>query len=168
MNAFSRTRLAWGLLAAGSTALLLIALFFQYVQGYAPCVMCVYQRAALVGVIAAALLGWLAPAHSMAGPLALLGWLAASIEGYLLAREHVGYQLDPSPFNQCSTFAEFPAWFQLDVWLPALFYPSGDCSQIDWSWLGLSMPQWLMGIFAVLALLAALFLGARLLAAVRR
>lgn len=168
MNQFSRARLAWALLTLGSTALLLAALYYQYVEGYAPCVMCVYQRAALGGVILAGLLGWLAPGHAVVSGLALTGWLAASVEGFLLAKEHVGYQLNPSPFHQCSTVAEFPAWLPLDAWWPAVFYPSGDCSSIDWQWLGLSMPQWLMGIFAVLAALAALFIGVRVAAAVRR
>jgi disulfide bond formation protein DsbB len=167
LYAFSRSRFAWALLTAGAALLLLIALFFQYVQGYHPCVMCVYQRAALVGVILAGLLGWLAP-QGMPGNLALPGWLAASAKGYLLAEEHVGYQLNPSPFNQCSSFAEFPAWAPLDRWMPALFHPTGDCADVDWSWLGWSMPQWLMGIFALLAGLAAFFIVVRLVGALRR
>ncbi|MDV2856957.1 MULTISPECIES: disulfide bond formation protein DsbB [Oceanimonas] len=162
---FSRSSTAWALLTLGSLSLLLTALFFQYVQGYAPCVMCVYQRAALAGVILAGALGWLASGNGVPGALALTGWLAASVEGFLLAKEHVDYQLNPSPFHQCSTVAEFPVWFQLDAWWPAVFYPSGDCSSIDWQWLGLTMPQWLMGIFAVLAGLAGLFILIRLAAA---
>jgi protein dithiol:quinone oxidoreductase len=165
---FSRSRFAWALLTAGSLALLLIALLFQYAKGYHPCVMCVYQRAALIGVIFAGVLGWLMPRHRLFSTLALLGWLAASAKGYLLAEEHVGYQLNPSPFNQCSSFAEFPAWAPLDRWLPALFHPTGDCADVDWSWLGWSMPQWLMGVFAVLAGLAAFFIVVRLAGAVRR
>ncbi|WP_375054890.1 disulfide bond formation protein DsbB [Zobellella sp. DQSA1] len=162
LYAFSRSRFAWALLTAGSLALLLIALFFQYVKGYHPCVMCVYQRAALTGVIFAGLVGWLMPRHGLFSNLALLGWLAASYQGFRLAEEHVGYQLNPSPFNQCSSFAEFPAWAPLDRWLPALFHPTGDCADVDWSLLGWSMPQWLMGIFAVLAVLAAFFILVRL------
>ncbi|PSJ48213.1 disulfide bond formation protein DsbB [Zobellella endophytica] len=163
MYAFSRSRFAWALLTLGTTLLLLIALFFQYALGYQPCVMCVYQRAALVVVIAAGLLGWLAPRSPVLASSAMLIWLAASADGFLLAWEHVGYQLNPSPFNQCSSFAEFPAWLPLDSWLPALFFPTGDCADVDWSLLGWSMPQWLMGIFAVLAALAAFFMLVRLL-----
>lgn len=163
LYAFSRSRFAWALLTLGATLLLLIALFFQYVLGYQPCVMCVYQRAALVVVILAGLLGWLAPRSPVLAASAMLIWLAASADGFLLAREHVGYQLNPSPFNQCSSVAEFPAWLPLDNWLPALFFPTGDCADVDWSLLGWSMPQWLMGIFAVLTALAAFFMLVRLL-----
>lgn len=162
LYAFSRSRMAWALLTLGSSVLLVIALFFQYGQGMAPCVMCVYQRAALLGVMLAAGVGWLAPRHPVLGNLALLGWLLAAGKGWLLAREHVGYQFNPSPFTQCSSIAEFPAWLPLDTWLPAVFYPSGDCADVSWVWMGLSMPQWLMWIFAALTALAALFIVVRI------
>lgn len=29
-----------------------------------------------------------------------------------------------------------------------MFYPDGDCSEISWQFLGFSMPQWLVVIFA--------------------
>jgi protein dithiol:quinone oxidoreductase len=162
LYAFSRTRFAWGLLTLSATSLLAAALFFQYAQGLHPCVMCVYQRAALTGVILAGLLGWLAPRNGWASNLALAGWLAASLKGFWLAKEHVGYQLNPSPFNQCSSFAEFPGWLALDHWWPTLFHPTGDCADVSWAWLSLSMPQWLMGIFALLAALAVFFIVIRI------
>ncbi|WP_417614452.1 disulfide bond formation protein DsbB [Oceanisphaera sp.] len=162
LYAFSRSRFAWALLTLGSGLLLAVALYFQYGQGMAPCVMCVYQRAALAGVMLAACLGWLAPKHGLISNLALLGWLTAAVKGGLLAKEHVGYQFNPSPFTQCSSVAEFPSWLPLDTWLPGLFHPSGDCSDVSWAWMGLSMPQWLMGIFAGLAVLAMVFILMRI------
>ncbi|MGO1617366.1 MAG: disulfide bond formation protein DsbB [Oceanisphaera sp.] len=159
---FSCTRFAWALLTLGCTVLFAVALYFQYAQGMAPCVMCVYQRAALAGVILAGILGWLAPKSTLITSLALLSWFASAIKGTLLAKEHINYQFNPSPFTQCSTVAEFPTWFALDNWLPALFHPSGDCADVSWSWMGLSMPQWLLGIFVVLAVLAGVFIVVRL------
>ncbi|WP_243454125.1 disulfide bond formation protein DsbB [Oceanisphaera pacifica] len=161
LYAFSRSRFAWALLTLGSALLFAIALFFQYGQGMAPCVMCVYQRAALAGIILAGALGWLAPKSALISSVALLGWLASAIKGVLLAKGHINYQFNPSPFTQCSTVAEFPTWLALDRWLPALFYPSGDCADVSWSWMGLSMPQWLLGIFVILAALAGLFILVR-------
>ena len=162
LYAFSRSRFAWALLTLGTGLLLAVALFFQYGQGMAPCVMCVYQRAALAGVMLAACVGWLAPRHGVISNLALLGWLAAAVKGGLLAKEHVGYQFNPSPFTQCSSVAEFPSWLALDAWLPALFHPSGDCADASWIWMGLSMPQWLMWIFTGLAALALWFIVVRI------
>lgn len=162
LYAFSRSRLAWALLTLGCGVLLAIALFFQYGPGMAPCVMCVYQRAALLGVMLSAAVGWLAPRHLVFSNLALLGWLVAAGKGWLLAKEHIDYQFNPSPFVQCSSIAEFPAWLPLDIWLPALFHPSGDCADASWIWMSLSMPQWLMWIFAGLTALAALFIVVRI------
>ena len=161
LYAFSCSRFAWGLLTLGTGLLLVIALFFQYNQGMAPCVMCVYQRAALGGVMLAAALGWLAPRNGLVSTLALFGWLAGAIKGALLAKEHINYQFTPSPFTKCSTIAEFPDWLALDHWWPAVFHPSGDCADASWVWMGLSMPQWLMGIFVMLAALAGLFIVVR-------
>ncbi|ART81251.1 disulfide bond formation protein B [Oceanisphaera profunda] len=165
---FSRSRSAWALLTLGSALLLAIALFFQYGLKMAPCVMCVYQRAALVGVMLAGALGWLAPRQPLLSSMALLGWLAAASKGLLLAKEHIHYQFNPSPFAKCTTVAEFPSWLPLERLLPSVFFPSGDCADVSWSWLGLSMPQWLLGIFAVLAALALLFIVVRLVGAVKR
>ena len=165
---FSRSRMAWAILTLGATLLLAIALFFQYALDLSPCVMCVYQRAALVGVILAGLLGWLSPRCPVLSNLALLAWLAAAIKGLLLAKEHIHYQFNPSPFAKCTTVAEFPRYLALDRWLPAVFHPSGDCADVSWSWLGFSMPQWLLGIFVVLAALAVLFMVVRLVGMLKR
>lgn len=165
--AFSRSRLAWALLTLGSALILAIALYFQYGLGMVPCVMCVYQRAALVGVMLAGALGWLSPRCPVVSNLALLGWLAAASKGVLLAKEHIHYQFNPSPFAKCTTVAEFPRWLALDSWLSSVFHPSGDCADISWSWLGYSMPQWLLAIFVVLAALAGLFILVRLASALQ-
>lgn len=168
LSDFSRSRLAWAGLTLGASALLASALFFQYGLGMSPCVMCVYQRAALLGVILAGGLGWLAPRCPILGNLALLAWLGSAVKGVLLANEHIHYQFNPSPFTKCTTVAEFPRWLALDSWLPSLFFPSGDCADISWSWLGYSMPQWLLLVFGVLSALAVLFILVRLASMLKR
>ena len=165
---FSRTPVAWALLTLGSGLLLAVALVFQYGFDMAPCVMCVYQRAALVGVMLAGALGWLSPRCPLLSNVALVGWMAAAIKGLLLAKEHIHYQFNPSPFAKCTTVAEFPRWLALDTWLPSLFHPTGDCADISWRWLGYSMPQWLLLVFGLLTALAMVFIGARLIAALQR
>ncbi|ART79280.1 disulfide bond formation protein DsbB [Oceanisphaera avium] len=158
---FSRSRTAWAALSLSSAALLGVALYFQYYMQLAPCVMCVYQRAALMGVILAGILGWLSPRSPLLSHLALGAWLASSIQGAVLAYQHHQYQLNPSPFAQCTTVAEFPTWLALDSWLPSVFAPSGDCSAIGWSWMSVSMVQWLLAIFITQALLALFFILVR-------
>ena len=67
-------------------------------------------------------------------------------------------QLHPNPFVTCDFAARFPDWLPLDKWLPAVFVATGDCSERVWSFLTLSMPQWLMVIFAAYLIVALLVL----------
>lgn len=127
-------------------------------MGLAPCVMCIYERVALVGLSFSALLGLLYPRALLLRLLALLGGLGSSVKGLLLAIKHVDYQLYPAPWNQCSYIAEFPQTLPLDRWLPAVFNPTGSCSEITWSFLGFSMAQWIVVIFAFYTLLLLILL----------
>lgn len=67
-------------------------------------------------------------------------------------------QFFPSPANTCDIFVRFPEWLPLDKWLPSVFVASGDCSEKQWSFLSLEMPQWLLAIFAVYFILGLLVL----------
>ncbi len=141
------TRLAWGLLSLSALLFELCGLFFQHVMGLPPCVMCIYERVAFLGIALAGLLGMLQPRLWPLRWAALLLWGYSSLQGLQLSLQHVDYQMNPSPFNTCSLFAEFPTWLPLDRWLPWLFNPTGDCAEIQWQFLGWSMPQWLVLIF---------------------
>ncbi|WP_075181953.1 disulfide bond formation protein DsbB [Pantoea sp. 1.19] len=155
LNSCSRGRTAWLLLAAIALLLNLVALWFQHVMLLKPCVMCIYERCALFGVMAAGLVGALAPATPLRW-LALAGWIGSAWQGLRLAWEHTQIQLHPNPFVTCDFAARFPSWLPLDRWLPQVFVASGDCAQLDWTFLSLSMPQWLIAIFAALLLVAVL------------
>ena len=147
-------RWAWGLLAASALFLELCALFFQHILGLHPCVMCIYERIATLGVLTAGLIGMVNPQKWYLRWSALLLWGFSAFRGLQLALQHVDYQINPSPFNVCSPYADFPSWLPLDTWVPWLFFPDGDCSEISWQFLGLSMPQWLVAIFAAYLLVA--------------
>jgi disulfide bond formation protein DsbB len=86
-------RLAWGLLAASAFALELCALFFQHVLGLHPCVMCIYERIALLGVSRPAC-SW---SRQSAGTRwsAMLLWGYSAFWGLKLALKHVDYQMNP-------------------------------------------------------------------------
>jgi len=163
----SRGRGAWLLLAFSALALELVALFFQHVMGLQPCVMCIYERCALFGVLAAGLVGAVAPAT----PLRWAGlaiWIYSAIEGLRLTWEHTMMQLHPSPFASCDFAARFPAWLPLDKWLPSVFVAGGDCADRSWTFLSWSMPQWMIVVFAAYLLVAALVLIAQLIKPRRR
>lgn len=159
---FSLQRTPWLLLAFSALCLELAALFFQYRQGLQPCVLCVYQRSAVMGLLLAGLIGAVAPRFLLFRAPAMLLWAASSLWGLRLALKHAGMQLFPSPANTCDFAANYPAWAKFDEWIPWLFQPTGFCEDIQWRFLGYTMPQTMLGIYAIY-LLVLLIISAALL-----
>lgn len=160
LNQCSRGRGAWLLLAFGAFALEMVALWFQHVMLLKPCVMCIYERCALFGIMGAGIVGAIAPKSPLRlGALAI--WLYSAGKGVQLAWDHTMLQLHPSPFVTCDFAARFPTWLPLDKWLPSVFVATGDCAVRQWAFLSVDMVQWLLGIFAVLLVIAVLVLIAQ-------
>ncbi len=168
LNRCSHGRTAWLLLALTSLIFELIALYFQHVMLLKPCVLCIYQRNALFGVMAAGLLGAVAPGSVVIRLPAIALWLYSAFEGLLLALKHTDIQLHPSPFATCDFFVNFPSWLPLDKWMPAVFSASGDCAERQWHFMGLEMPQWMIVVFGAYLLMCALVLVAQLFRPKRR
>jgi len=123
------------------------ALYFQYVMGLDPCVLCVYERLAVAGIALSGLLGLLAPGLLLWRLLCYVIWVASAIWGLTLAMKHVGIQFGTSNLS-CEFFANFPAWFKLDEWLPSVFTPTGYCNDIQWQLFSLTMPQWMLVVYS--------------------
>ncbi|MEY0427843.1 disulfide bond formation protein DsbB, partial [Providencia rettgeri] len=136
-------------------ALELSALWFQHVMLLKPCVLCIYERCALFGVLGAALIGAIAPKTPLRY-VAMVIWLYSAFRGVQLTYEHTMLQLYPSPFATCDFMVRFPEWLPLDKWVPQVFVASGDCAERQWDFLGLEMPQWLLGIFIAYLIVAVL------------
>lgn len=148
LKAFSQRRLSWALLLGFIVFFELCALGFQHIMLLPPCVMCIYERVAMMGIGGAAIIGLIAPNNPIARWLGLAAWGASAYKGLALSMQHVDYQFNPSPFATCDLFVTFPDWAPLNQWAPWMFEAYGDCSKVVWQFLGLSMPQWLVVIFA--------------------
>ena len=141
------------LLCAGMMA---YALYAEYVLFLMPCPLCVFQRIAVIALglwfLAAAIhnpRGWGSRIYA-----ALLG-LSAAI-GFSVAARHVWLQNVPA--DQVPTcgpgfdyiFDSFPFSDALKM----IFSGSGECADIDWLFLGLSMPAWMLIAFSGLGAIA--------------
>lgn len=168
LNSCSKGRGAWFLLALSAIVLESIALYFQHVMLLKPCVLCIYERCALFGILGAALLGMISPKSTPLRYLALILWLYSAIEGVLLTWKHTMIQLYPSPANTCDIFVDFPSWLPLEKWLPSVFMANGDCAEKQWEFLSLEMPQWLLVIFAVYLVIVLLVILAQFFKPKRR
>ncbi|WP_299494368.1 disulfide bond formation protein DsbB [uncultured Shewanella sp.] len=155
---FAQSRLAWLTLTMGSALLLIIALFFQYGLYLSPCVMCIYQRLAVVGLIVAGIIGTLGYRSRFIRFLAIILWGVSSIWGLKFAIDLVNLQTNPSPFATCAFLPEFPSWMPLHEWFPSVFMPSGMCTDTPWIFGGLSMSQWMIGIFSAYCIALVIFI----------
>ena len=149
LNKLATKRRSWLLLFGVATTLELTALFFQYMMGFEPCVMCIYQRTAMLGIAIAGLIGAIAPSNMLVRLSGYIVWGYSAITGLLLAIEHVDIQTNPSPFFTCDFAPNFPQWLKLDHMLPEFFAATGDCADISWVFLGFSMSQWMIVIFSI-------------------
>lgn len=158
-------RWPWLCMALFSSALILYALYTQHGPDQLwPCVQCIYQRTAMVGVALFCWLGFFtAPLHAVPRWIALVGWFGASLAGAYSAYYHSWIQAAINPlFAPCQPHPNFPSWAPLHQWLPQIFDAGGLCGEIDWHWAGLSMPQWLLVIFGVFAGAAIVVIGCHL------
>jgi disulfide bond formation protein DsbB len=160
----TRQPLAWLLLAVSALALEAAALYFQHGLDLDPCVLCIYQRAAVAGIFISATIGLLFHRFTSLRWLALFGWVAAVVWCLYLAIKLSGMQLGwIGPSLSCDVKAKFPIWLKLDQWLPEVFQPTGFCGEIQWQFLGLSMPLWMVIImcFYLVAWIYAIYLEIR-------
>ena len=88
----SLKRSAWIFLAFSAFALESTALYFQYGMGLQPCVLCVYERLAMVGLFIAGFIGALAPSSLIVRILALIVGLFSAIKGLMISIRHLDLQ----------------------------------------------------------------------------
>ncbi len=169
LSRFSQQRASWALLLLSCATLFAIALYFQHGMALEPCLYCIYIRVAVIAVALSALLGLLLPGAALGALVGFIGWIASAAWGLWLAIELVGKQSGAQPTGlfgaSCDYIPNFPAWMPLHQWWPELFQPRGQCADEAWQWLGITMAQWMVGVFALYLALALLFALARILAA---
>jgi disulfide bond formation protein DsbB len=141
---------------AAVVGLMAYALFAQYVQGYEACPLCIFQRIALIalGIVLVAA-GLHAPRAAGARVYGILGLIAAAV-GIGIAGRHLYLQsLPPDQVPACGPCLDymFDAFPILDA-IRLVFTGSGECAEVNWSFLGLSMPGWVLVWFVILGVLA--------------
>ena len=143
----------WKLLFVSALALVIAALYFQHVEELHPCIMCIYQRTAVIGIMLSALMGIFVSQIAPLRIVAQAGWLISAGWGAWIAYDHVQLQSDPfGAFVGCEFVPRFPSWAPLHEWLPDVFAATGSCGDIDWSFAGMTMPQWMLIILSAFLL----------------
>lgn len=103
----TRERSAWLLLGLSAVFLEVCALMFQHGLGLRPCLMCIYERLVVLGLLGSTLIALIEPAKTFWRWSGLILWGLSIYRGLQLSLKHVDYLLNPSPFNSCSFFLIF-------------------------------------------------------------
>ena len=142
--------------AALCAALLAYALYAQFHLGLEPCPLCIFQR---IGIAATGVLFLIAALHdpkgrgrSLYGGLIVLGALATAA----VAARHVYVQhLPPGTLPSCGAplgvLLKFTPLFEV---IRKVLTGSGECGEVNWRFLGLAMPAWVLLWSLALAVLA--------------
>ena len=150
------TRVVFAAIFVACAGLLAFASYLQHVQGLEPCPMCILQRYAFFAVGITALVAAIhGPSRAATRAYAALVIVFALIGGGTAAR-HSYLQEFPNPSTSCGVELDYLVnTFPLAQALPKIFAGSGECSQVQWRLLGLSIPEWALLWFVALIALAA-------------
>jgi len=158
---FGAPRRAFALICLACVAMLAFGMYLQHVVGLEPCPMCIVQRYALILVAVVTGLTALARGRrgqAVGGTLALI----VAVGGAYTAARQSWLQWYPPEFGSCGRdIYGMIETFPLQRAIPMIFRGSGDCTKIDWTFLGLSIANWSFVCFVTFAVLLLVLLFRR-------
>ena len=164
---FSDSRRIFVLLGTASLTLIIIALIFEHMLLLEPCLLCYAQRACVYLVILLSLVGFLHKNQSLIIFRSYVGLAIAIIVcGISLSIRQLYLQnLPPELVPTCGPDIDylFETLPILEVFMLAI-RGDGNCAEVLWSFLGISIPGWLLVAFVALFIYAmvSLFISKKL------
>lgn len=152
---FPGWRLANVLIFIACAGLMAFALFAEHVLELYPCPLCVFQRIAVIALGAVSLLAAL---HNPRGGFRFVYTalcVVAGGAGIAIAGRHVWLQNLPA--DQVPSCGGASLDYMLDTLplgevLSKVLTASGECAEVSWRFLSLTMPMWLLIVLCVLML----------------
>lgn len=129
-----------------SAALLAYAYYSQHALGLEPCPLCILQRIAVF----ATGLGFLGAALHRPARAGAVGWAGVialvAATGAAIAARHVWITAQPpGTVAECGASLDYMLEvLPLSEVLAKVLTGSGECGKVDWRFLGLSMPAWVL------------------------
>ena len=144
----------WLIILLVCTGLLAFGMYLQHVVGLVPCPMCIVQRYAMVLMALVALMGTAFSGRKTA--LIAGSWLVLLAGGgaYVAARQTWLQWYPPEVVSCGRDFYGMIETFPLQRAIPMIFKGGGDCTKVDWTFLGGSIANWSFMAFVGLGLLA--------------
>lgn len=149
-------RVWFAALALGGFGVAAAGMQLQHLLSLSPCPYCIFQRLLYLVIGGLALLGFLMPVLGSLwalaiGGLALLGVGVAAYQTWMQAYPDLAPECG---FSNPDLIERLVDW--LGMQWPSLFLATGFCSSKEWVFLGLSMANWSLFLFAGIALYALL------------
>lgn len=145
------------ILAACCLAMLTFGMYLQEVVGLVPCPMCIVQRYALILVMLCAAITACSKrpiVHVLGGALL---FLFASGGAYVAANQSWLQWYPPEVVSCGRDLYGMIETFPLQRVIPMIFKGGGDCTKVDWTFLGGTIANWSFLSFMTFALFGAVF-----------
>jgi len=147
-------RLFYLILFITASSLLGYGYYLQFVEGLNPCPLCIFQRVAYIAIIIIAFIALLHnPGRIWSGIYSSLILISAVIGAGIAGRQVWLQHLPPDRVPECGPGLDFI----LDVFplmdaLKMVFTGSGECAEVDWTFMGFSIAEWSLAWFILFAL----------------
>ena len=150
-------RLANWLGFAACAAAIAYAFYAQFGLDLVPCHLCIFQRFTLVALGVAFLVAALVSRPGRRGTACAVLITLAGLATIATAGRHVWIQMQPAgSVPACGADLAFMMdVFPLTEVILKVFKAGGECAAVDWSFLGLSMPAWVLILAAALTVAGA-------------
>ena len=136
------------------TALILIALYLQYFVNLEPCPLCMLQRVCFIALGIVFLIGALHGPGKVGTRVYAVVSLIPGLTGMGLAIRHTYLQYNPPEYVSCAgDFYSQLERMPLGRLISNALRATGDCSKVDWTLLKLSIAEWSLIWFVILAVL---------------
>ena len=138
---------------ASCVALMAAALWLQHVDGLEPCPLCILQRGAVIALGVLMLVGAIHDPGLAARRVYGMLIAVVAVAGAAVAGRHVWLQsLPPGEAPECGPGLEYMLdAFPLTQVLGMVLRGSGECAEVQWTFLSLSIPEWTLLLFVFFA-----------------
>ena len=154
LDSYPRRLLA--LMSVGCIGLLAFGFYLQHGLGLEPCPMCIVQRYAMVLIVFIAAIASSQKARFFLLSSSALLVLISALGAFVAARQSWLQWFPPEVVSCGRDLYGMIENFPLQRVIPMLFKGSGDCSAVDWTFLGGSIANWSFVCFCAIGLASAL------------
>ena len=117
--------------------------YLQYIKGFEPCPLCLMQRLCIITILILSIVGLCLHKSTRHKQLVIALFCFGLAGLYFAGRQMQLFSLTADHIPAClpglAVLIHYFPWHEL---VRALFWGSGDCTEITWRFLGVSLPTW--------------------------